>query len=453
MQTEDLVITNLLCNEVYFRKVIPHLKPEFFSGPYAIMLEKIIEFSDKYGEMPNKKAVSIMVEDSSNIHEEDAAYIGNFLEKPLEVEHKIEWLVDQTEAHVKQKAIYNAIRQGIHIIDGRDENYTPEALPTLLSDALKVGFDNDIGHDYLNDVESRYDFYHTVEERIPFDIDLMNTITNGGLPPKTLNVALAPTGAGKTLFMCHAAASCLSAGYDVLYITMEMAEERIAERIDANLLNIPLSELSDCPKDMFVNRVGKIREATQGNLIIKEYPTASAHAGHIKALLDELKLKREFKPQIVFIDYLNICTSSRYRAGSGANSYTIIKSVAEELRGLAIERNIPIVTATQTNRSGLNNTDIELDNTSESFGLPATADFFFAIIATEELIELGQVMIKQLKNRYTDVSQNKRFMVGVDRPRMRWVNLENAQANLDDANPVASRDPNREMDTSDFTFE
>lgn len=457
MQTEELVITNLLSNDDYYRKVIPFLKPEYFSGCYAIMLEKILEYSNKYNTQPTNKAMSIMVEDSINIHEDDEAMINSFLSQTFTPEKDLEWLLDQTEDYCKQKAIFNAIKQGIHIIDGKDKTYTPEALPDILSEALKVGFDNHIGHDYMNDVEERYDYYHKVEERIPFDIDMLNTITKGGLPPKTLNVALAPTGVGKTLFMTHMASHCLSTGLDVLYITLEMAEERIAERVDANLLNIPIANLIDYSKNQYVDKFSELRNKTQGRLIIKEYPTASAHAGHFKALLDELKLKRDFVPKIVFIDYLNICVSSRYRAGSGANSYTIIKSVAEELRGLAVERNLPIVTATQTNREGFNSSDIEMDNTSESFGLPMTADFFFAMISTEELAQLGQIMIKQLKNRYTDVNKNIRFMVGVDRSRMKLMNLESAEeqqtpSSTQEDNMFDTSSTSRQFDDSEFKF-
>jgi len=431
MQTENVVVANLLTNEDYFRKVIPYLEPEYFTGPYAEMVGKIREYSDKYGSMPSQKALSIMIDESSHIHEDDAAFISQFLENPLEKEGNLDWLVDETEKHCKQKAVFNAIKQSIQIIDGRDENYTPEALPDILSQALKVGFDTNIGHNYLKDAEARYDFYHIVEERIETDIDMLNRITKGGFPPKSLNVALAPTGVGKTLFMCHLAAYCLSAGYNVLYVTMEMAEERIAERIDANLMNIPLSELPECSKNMFLDRVGQIQKKTQGELIIREYPTASAHAGHIKALIEELELKQEFRPQIVFVDYLNICTSSRYKAGGGANSYTIIKSIAEEMRGVAVEKALPFITATQTNRGGFDNSDIDLTDTSESMGLPATADFFFALISTEELQEQGMILLKQLKNRYTDVSRNKRFMIGVDRSRMKLLNVDNAEEGLE----------------------
>jgi archaellum biogenesis ATPase FlaH len=334
------------------------------------------------------------------------------------------WLLDETEKFCKDKAVYNAIVQSIQIIDGKDTKFTSEAIPDILKDALAISFDNSVGHDYITDSDDRYNFYHREEERLPFDLDMFNKITNGGLPSKTLNIALAGTGVGKSLFMCHMAASALSQGKNVLYITLEMAEERIAERIDANLMNVTMDDLKNLPKQMFDDRISRIKNKTEGKLIIKEYPTASAHAGHFRALLNELSLKKEFRPDIIFIDYLNICASSRFKMSGTVNSYTYIKGIAEELRGLAVESDVPIVSATQTTRSGYANSDVELTDTSESFGLPATADFMFAIISTEELEKLGQLMIKQLKNRYNDPSHHKRFVIGVDRAKMRLYDLD-----------------------------
>jgi archaellum biogenesis ATPase FlaH len=350
----------------------------------------------------------------------------------------------ETEKFCKDKAIYNAILSSIAIIDGRDKARSNDGIPQLLQEALGVCFDNNVGHDYLENAESRYDYYHRVESRTPFDLEYFNKITNGGLPNKTLNVCLAGTGVGKSLFMCHVAASVLSQGKNVLYITLEMAEERIAERIDANLMNITMDQLKDLPKSMFNTRIEKIRNKTEGNLIIKEYPTAGAHVGHFKALLNELQLKKQFRPQMIVIDYLNICASSRFKAGSNINSYTLIKSIAEELRGLAVEENLPILSATQTTRGGYGNTDVELTDTSESFGLPATVDFMFALISTEELEQLNQLMVKQLKNRYNDPTSNKRFMIGVDRAKMKLYDLEaSAQKGLTDSNLDIERVDNK----------
>ena len=346
-----------------------------------------------------------------------------------------DWLVDETEKFCKDKALYLGVMESIQIIDGKNKEKSTDALPSILSEALSVGFDTNIGHDFIEDAEKRYDFYHRLEEKVEFDLDMFNKITEGGLSNKTLNIALAGTGVGKSLFMCHMASAAISKGKNVLYITLEMSEERIAERIDANLMNIPIQELSDLSKAMYDDRIKKINDKIEGRLIVKEYPTASAHSGHFKALINELKLKRSFFPDIIFIDYLNICSSSRFRPGSSANSYTIIKSIAEELRGLAVEQDVPIVSATQTTRGGYDNSDVSLTDTSESFGLPATADLMFAIISTEELEQLGQFMIKQLKNRYADPTRNKRFMIGVDRSRMKLFDLDpSAQTQLTDAN-------------------
>jgi archaellum biogenesis ATPase FlaH len=339
----------------------------------------------------------------------------------------MDWLVDTTEKFCKDKAIYNAIVDGISIIDGKDKNRGADAIPSLLTDALAVSFDNAVGHDYFDDSASRFDFYHKVEERIPFDLEFFNKITKGGLPQKTLNIALAGTGVGKSLFMCHMAANCLSQGKNVLYITLEMAEERIAERIDANLLNVSMENLQDLPKTMFEDKIKKIQKKTNGQLIIKEYPTASAHSAHFRGLIKELSIKKSFKPDMIFIDYLNICASSRLKGASQVNSYTYIKSIAEELRGLAVETNVPIMSATQTTRSGFGSTDIGLEDTSESFGLPATADFMFALISNEELDALNQIVVKQLKNRYNDPTMNKRFVLGIDRSKMRLYDVDNKE--------------------------
>jgi len=430
---EHIIIGNLLSDDDYFRKVIPFLKTEYFTGESKTLLRKIQDYADKYNKAPTRQALAIAIEEDRTITEGELPILSEWLQSAEVESVDKEWIIDQTEKYCKDKAVYNAIMDSIQIIDGRDKDRGPDSLPDLLSKALQVGFDNNVGHDYIENADQRYEFYHRLEEKMPFDLAMFNEITEGGLANKTLNVALAGTGVGKSLFMCHMAANCISQGKSVLYITLEMSEERIAERIDANLMNLPIGQLKDLSKQMFEDRIQKINEKIQGRLIVKEYPTASAHAGHFKALLNELKLKRNFRPDIIFIDYLNICSSSRFRAGSSANSYTIIKSIAEELRGLAVEYDVPIVTATQTTRSGYNSSDVELTDTSESFGLPATADLMFALISTEELEKLGQIMVKQLKNRYSDPTRNKRFMVGVDRARMKLFDVEgDAQEGLQD---------------------
>ena len=421
---ENIILNSLLGDEDYFRKVIPFLKIEYFSGSHRHLLRKIQDYADKYNSAPTKQALAISISDDRSINENELPYLEEWLKEDYTTKTDNQWLLDQTEKYCKDKAIYNAIMESIQVIDGRDKDRGPDALPDMLSKALQVGFDNNVGHDYIENADKRYEFYHRLEEKMPFDLAMFNEITEGGLANKTLNVALAGTGVGKSLFMCHMAANCISQGKNVLYITLEMSEERIAERIDANLMNLPIGQLKDLSKQMFEDRIQKINDKIQGRLIVKEYPTASAHAGHFKALLNELKLKRNFRPDIIFIDYLNICSSSRFRAGSSANSYTIIKSIAEELRGLAVEYDVPVVTATQTTRSGYNSSDVELTDTSESFGLPATADLMFALISTEDLEKLGQIMVKQLKNRYSDPTRNKRFMVGVDRARMKLFDVE-----------------------------
>jgi len=430
---DNIIIGNLLSDDEYFRKAIPFLKTEYFTGESKTLLRKIQDYADKYNKAPTKQALAISIEEDRTINEGELPALSEWLQgADVEAVDK-EWLLDQTEKYCKDKAIYNAIMDSIQVIDGKDKDRGPDALPDMLSKALQVGFDNNVGHDYIENADKRYEFYHRLEEKMPFDLAMFNDITEGGLANKTLNVALAGTGVGKSLFMCHMAANCISQGKSVLYVTLEMSEERIAERIDANLMNLPIGQLKELSKQMFEDRIQKINEKIQGRLIVKEYPTASAHAGHFKALLNELKLKRNFIPDIIFIDYLNICSSSRFRAGSSANSYTIIKSIAEELRGLAVEHDVPIVTATQTTRSGYNSSDVELTDTSESFGLPATADLMFALISTEELEKLGQIMVKQLKNRYSDPTRNKRFMIGVDRPRMKLFDVEgDAQEGLQD---------------------
>ena len=435
MRIETQILSNLVTNEEYVRKVIPFLKTDYFTeSDDRIVFEKISNYVSKYNNPPTKGAILIAVQDDRKISEDLYVRCEKLINSLTAIESDAQWLLDQTEKFCKDKAVYNAIMDSIQIIDGSNKDLTKDSLPSLLSDALAVGFDTNIGHDYIENSGDRFDFYNRVEEKIPFDLEFFNKITEGGLPNKTLNIALAGTGVGKSLFMCHMAAACISQGKNVLYITLEMAEERIAERIDANLMNVPIQDLKDLPRKMFDDRVEKIKGKIDGKLIIKEYPTASAHAGHFKALLQELKLKRSFSPDIIFIDYLNICTSSRFKAGSSANSYTIIKSIAEELRGLAVENDLPIVSATQTTRSGYANSDVDLTDTSESFGLPATADLMFALISTEELESQQQIMIKQLKNRYSDPTSNKRFMIGVDRSKMRLFDLAaDAQSEITDS--------------------
>jgi len=424
-QVEFLVLRNLLHNEEYLRKVIPFIKGDYFEDPKQRMVyEEILDFIEKYNEPATKEVLCIELEKRKDINDENFKDVVHLVTNLEDVPAEFNWLCDTTEKWCRERAIYLALMESISIADGQDDKKTADAIPSILSDALAVSFDNHIGHDYLEDYEQRYELYHKKEERIEFDLEYFNKITKGGLPNKTLNIALAGTGVGKSLFMCHVAASVLLQGKNVLYITLEMAEERIAERIDANLLNIPIQDITDLPKAMFEKKVNSVAQKTQGSLIIKEYPTASAHAGHFRSLLNELALKKSFRPDIIFIDYLNICSSSRYRAGSNVNSYTVVKSIAEELRGLAVEFNVPIVSATQTTRSGYGSSDVELTDTSESFGLPATADLMFALISTSELEELGQILVKQLKNRYNDPTVNKRFVIGIDRAKMRLYDCE-----------------------------
>ena len=423
---ETTILKNLIINEEYSRKVLPFLKSEYFESFHEkVAFEEISKFIIEYNNLPTKEAIIIESEKRTDISDEGFKDISTLVTELNEDKSDLQWLFDTTEKWCRDRAIYLALVESISIADAKTEkNKTRDAIPSILSDALAVSFDNNVGHDYLQDYEERYKYYHQKETRIQFDLDFFNKITKGGLPNKTLNIALAGTGVGKSLFMCHVASSVLLQGKNVLYITLEMAEEKIAERIDANLLNVPIQQLIDLPEMMFESKVTNIAKKTQGTIIIKEYPTASAHSGHFKALLNELALKKSFKPDIIFIDYLNICASSRYRANSNVNSYSYIKAIAEELRGLAVETNVPIVSATQTTRSGYGSSDVDLTDTSESFGLPATADLMFALISTEELEELGQIMVKQLKNRYHDPTLNKRFVIGVDRAKMKLYDCE-----------------------------
>lgn len=429
------ILENLIHNEDYARKVLPFIKEEYFTDRNEkIVFSEIVSFSEKYSRFPTLTSLEVELDSRKDLTEQNYKDIKEVVNSLTNDEVDQEWLIDTTEKFCKDRAIYNAVVDGISIIEGRDSNRKPDALPSLLTDALAVSFDNRVGHDYIEDASSRFDYLHRKEERIPFDLEYFNKITKGGLPQKTLNIALAGTGVGKSLFMCHMAANCISQGRNVLYITMEMAEERIAERIDANLMNVALENLHDLPKPMFEDKIEKLNKKVSGKLIIKEYPTASAHANHFRALLQELSIKKSFKPDIIFIDYLNICASSRFKGGSNINSYTLIKSIAEELRGLAVEHNVPVVSATQTTRSGYVSTDIGLEDTSESFGLPATADFMFALISSEELQELQQIQVKQLKNRYNDPTINKRFILGIDRAKMKLYDVElNAQEDLVDS--------------------
>ena len=447
---ETTILKNLIYNEEYSRKVIPFIKPEYFEQRIEkVIFEEITQFIVKYGSSITLEALSIETENRTDLTEEEVKGIREMNLTESVVENQ--WLIDSTEKWCRDRAIYLALMESIQLADGKDDKKGRDAIPSILSDALSVSFDNHIGHDYLNDYEERYDSYHRKEDKIPFDLEFFNKVTKGGLPNKTLNIALAGTGVGKSLFMCHVASSVLLQGKNVLYITLEMAEEKIAERIDANLLNVNIQDITDLPRPMFENKVTSLSKKTQGTLIIKEYPTASAHSGHFKTLLNELALKKSFKPDIIFIDYLNICASSRYRANSGVNSYSYIKAIAEELRGLAVETNLPIVSATQTTRSGFGSSDVDLTDTSESFGLPATADLMFALISTEELEGLNQIMVKQLKNRYNDPTIFKRFVVGIDRAKMRLYDCEqSAQENIVDSGQEEEYNGNEEKPKKSF---
>jgi archaellum biogenesis ATPase FlaH len=426
------VLSHLLNNEEYCRRVIPYLQKEYFEGSHKVVFDLIVNFVATHNKLPTGRVLDIELQKVSA--PEDVLNSSSILINEInnKTDLDTEYLINETEKWCKDRAVYLAIMDSIGIIDGKDPEKSEGAIPEILSTALGVSFDQAIGHDYIDDADGRFEFYNRTEERIPWDLDYFNKITKGGIPNKTLNVCLAGTGVGKSLFMCHNAASVLQQGKNVLYITMEMAEERIAERIDANLMDLPIQQLESLPKDVFSEKIQKIAKGTIGKLLIKEYPTGAAHSGHFRALLNELKLKKKFAPDIIYIDYLNICSSSRMKAmGGSINSYTYIKAIAEELRGLAIEFNLPIMTATQTTRSGFSNTDVGLEDTSESFGLPATADLMFALIATEELDELNQVMVKQLKNRYNDPTKFKRFVVGIDRARMKLYDVEeSAQSDI-----------------------
>ena len=416
---EESILRNLLHNEEYYRKVVPFLKAEYFESYHEkIIYEEIADFAAKYDKVPTKEVLTINLQNRTDLTDESFQDSVSAVRGLSDEWVDYEWLLDATEKWCKDRAIYLALMQSIKVADGEDKKISRDAIPSILQEALAVSFDEHIGHDYIEQSKDRYEFYHRKEEKIPFDLEKFNFITKGGLSNKTLNIALAGTGVGKSLFMCHMASACLTSGSNVLYITCEMAEEKIAERIDANLLNVAVKDIVDLPEVLFTSKVNEIARKTQGKLIIKEYPTASAHAGHFKALLSDLRLKKDFKPAIIFIDYLNICASVRYK-GAVVNSYTYVKAIAEELRGLAVECNVPIISATQTTRSGFGNSDPDLTDTSESFGLPATADFMFALISTEELEQQGRIMVKQLKNRYSDPTSSRKFMVGIDRSKMR----------------------------------
>lgn len=449
MRLEQAILRNLIKNEEYLRKVLPFLRDDYFTDKTdRAIFKEVVNFASQYNSCPTVEAIEISLKDRKNITNEEVEQCVDVLEiirKNTEELPKVDWLIDKTEKFCQEKAVYNAVLQSISILDGKDKALEKGAIPKILSDALAVSFDSSIGHDFLEDSDSRFEFYHRKEERIPFDLEYFNKITKGGLPAKTLNIALAGTGVGKSLFMCHVAAGCMVQGKNVLYITMEMAEEKIAERIDANLLNVSVDDLMELPKDTYDKKVKRVKEMTTGKLIIKEYPTASASATHFRTLLNELHLKRNFVPDIIFIDYLNICCSSRIKAGANVNSYTYVKAIAEELRGLAVEYGVPIVSATQTTRSGYTSSDPGLEDTSESFGLPATADLMFALISSEELEALGQIMVKQLKNRYSDPTNYKRFVLGIDRSKMRLYDVEqDAQDGLADA---GKPNPDRPLNT------
>jgi archaellum biogenesis ATPase FlaH len=441
MKLETTILKNLIHSEQFTRKVLPFVEAEYFSeNKEKILFKQISEFVNKYKSLPTHESLIIDLTESKDLTEQDVKGVISLLDEIQEIRKEpteLKWLEEQTEKFCQDKAIYNAIMESVSILDDRSGNKAKGEIPKLLSNALGVSFDSNIGHDYINDSSSRYDFYHKQESRIAFDIDMFNKITKGGIPNKTLSICLAGTGVGKSMFMCHMAAACLSQGLNVMYITMEMAEERIAERIDANLLNVTMNELHSMTKPEYDRKFDTLKSKTQGKLIIKEYPTASASSLHFRSLLNELHLKKNFQPQIIFIDYLNICSSARIKSGSNVNSYSYIKAIAEELRGLAVEFNLPIVSATQTTRSGFTNSDVGLEDTSESFGLPATADFMFALISTEELEQLNQIMVKQLKNRFGDPNHFKRFVVGVDRSKMKLYDAEqSAQHGITDSGQV-----------------
>lgn len=450
MRIEQAILSNLIHNEEYCRKVVPHLKKEYFADrKEAAIVMILLNFFEQYNKPASAEILQIELSNLKGFTDKEIPEMQEYAKTlQADVATNQDWLIENSEKFCKDRAVYNAILDSIKIIEGRDKVHTQDAIPNILSEALGVCFDNHVGHDYLQDAQSRFDFYHRVEEKVAFDLEMFNKITKGGLSKKTLNIALAGTGVGKSLFMCHVAAGVLMQGKNVLYITMEMAEERIAERIDANLLNLTMDELKVVDKDIFDSRLAKIANKTKGSLIVKEYPTASAHAGHFRGLLEELKLKREFTPDIIMIDYLNICASARMKQGANVNSYTYVKAIAEELRGLAVEYNVPILSATQTTRSGFTNSDPGLEDTSESFGLPATADFMFALVSNEELEQLNQIIVKQLKNRYNDPGFYKRFVIGIDRSKMKLYDVEiSAQSGLSDA---GTKDDKPMFDKSEF---
>ena len=431
---ERIILRNLFYNEDFTRKAIPFIKSEFFTNNNeSILFGEVNDFINKYKNLPTKETILVELNKRKDLKEDELTEIKTIVNGLNNEQVELQWLLDTTEKFCKDRAVHNAVLSGIQILDGKDKKQNPEAIPSILSEALAVSFDNHVGHDYIEDAESRFDFYHKKEKRFKFDLNYFNRITKGGVPSKTLNIALAGTGVGKSLFMCHAAANWLTQGKNVLYITLEMAEERIAERVDANLFDVTIDDLHVMPKDMYENKVKKLQNKTLGQLIIKEYPTASAHSGHFRALLNELSLKKTFKPDVVFIDYLNICASSRFKGGN-ISSYFYIKAIAEELRGLAVEFDMPIFSATQTTRSGFTSTDIGLEDTAESFGLPATADFMFALISNDELDQLNQLKVKQLKNRFGDPSMNRSFIIGVDRSKMRLFDVEASAQNIVDSN-------------------
>jgi len=449
METERVpltILSNLLHDEVYARKVLPFIRDEYFEERTdRVVFQQIAEYIKAYDGLPTREVLHIEAEKRDDLTQDEFSLVENLIDALHESTSERAWAEDTTESWCKERAIYLALMKSIQIADGQDEKHSNDAIPDILKDALAVGFDQHVGHDYIDDSEGRYEYYHRKENKIEFDLEMFNKITAGGVSNKTLNIALAGTGVGKSLFMCHYAASVLLQGKNVLYVTCEMAEEKIAERIDANLLNTNIKEVADLPKTVFEKKVNKLREKTQGKLIIKEYPTASAHVGHFRSLLSELKLKKNFVPDIIFIDYLNICASSRYRSAVNVNSYNYVKAIAEELRGLAVEFDVPIFSATQTTRSGFSSTDPDLTDTSESFGLPATADLMIALISSDELEELGQIMVKQLKNRYNDPTYNKRFVVGIDRPKMRLYDCEQeAQDDILDTNVDTHTTPSQD---------
>ena len=437
---ELTILRNFFYNEDFTRKCLPFVKTDYFvNRNERLLYEEIEKFVHEYKNLPTKETILIEFNKRKDINEDELKSVKELVNNFENEKSDLQWLLDTTEKFCKDRAVHNAVLSGIQILDGKDKEHQPEAIPSILSEALAVSFDNHIGHDYIGDAEARFDWYHTKEKRYPFDLNFFNRITKGGVPSKTLNIALAGTGVGKSLFMCHCAANFLNQGQNVLYITLEMSEERIAERIDANLMDVTMDDLHDMPKELYDGKMSKLRSKTAGSLIIKEYPTASAHAGHFKGLLNELSLKKSFKPQIIFIDYLNICASSRFKGGN-ISSYFYIKAIAEELRGLAVEFDVPIFSATQTTRTGFVSTDIGLEDTSESFGLPATADFMFALMTNEELDALGQMKVKQLKNRYNDPGTNRAFIIGVDKSKMRLYDVENSAQNIVDSNQTKEKE-------------